>query len=687
MKASRVPVLLLALTCFALLGGEGRAQPSVSSSARPVYLPGVLNRAYTYGSDEFNGPALGSVWHWQGEDPTAWSLSARPGFLRLLTTRAGITHVNVRNLLLQAAPEDDFEVRTRLIFTPTHEFQDSGLRLYADTNNVLEIVRGYCSPAHPPCVGDGVYFDGKIGGKFLMSPGVAAVSGPEVHLRLVRRGARCAGYYSADGLDWRLLGEYTLPAGVALPWVGIAAVNDLQDSRAPADFDYVRLSSPLPDVIYYNGVVLTMEGDAQAQAISTLGERILEVGSDSWLLGRRAPWTRLADLGGWTLLPGFADGHMHVLRWPERRGRTMDEAIQLCLSYGLTSLTEMSGDQEFLDRLFAAEDEGRLRLRVNVFPSYNAPYLDEQGHWIYLGTWFEQHGPIPDHDRRLRIPGIKIFVDGANGAPGRGCAAMTDPYSNYQTDPTFWDFCLHANGDLYLSQEELNRAVALLQEKGYSVSFHAMGDRGIETALNAIEQALDGRSNDRYRHQIQHGTMLRPDQVQRYTRLGILAGVGGSFNTCEQDWYIEAFGPERYTWAVNRYALFGLGVHAYATADFGWGWDPYAPGAEQLLSRPRMIWSLVTRQQWRRDGPPCQPQPWVAAPQVSVRQALRWLTIEPAYAVGQENMLGSLKPGKFADMVILSGNPLTVPTDALPDLRVLTTIIGGKVEYTAPALP
>jgi predicted amidohydrolase YtcJ len=654
-----------------------------SPAARWLYLPLVLKRATFYGSDEFDGPALIPAWHWVNEDRSAWSLTARPGFLRLLTTRVGINYANVRNLLLQAAPAGDFEVRTRLIFAPTHEFQDTGLRLYADPQNLVEIVRGYCDPAYPPCVGDGVFFEGRVGGK-LVPLSVAPVSGPEIHLRLARHGRVCSAFYSADGLDWRLLGEYTLPEGAALPWVGIAAVNDLQDSRAPADFDYVRLSAPLPDAIYYNGVILTMEGDAQAQALSTLGERILEVGSDAALLSRRAPWTRLVNLGGKTLMPGFVDGHSHTLRWPERQGRTLDEAIQLCLSYGLTSVTEMSGDDESLDALFAAEEEGRLRLRVNVFPSYDAPYLDEEGHWVYLGTWFEEHGPIRDPERRLRIPGVKIFTDGAGGVPGRGCAAMTDPFSNIAQDPTFWDFCFHANGDLYLSQTELNAAVAMLQGKGYSVSFHAMGDRAIETALNAVESALAGESNDLYRHQIQHSTLLRPDQAQRYQRLGMLAEVGSGLGTCDQDYYLERLGAQRYTWAANRWALFGLGVHAYSAQDFAWDSNPYTAEAAQRFSRPRMIWALVTRQQWRPDGPPCQPAPWVTTWPVTVRQALRWLTIEAAYAVGQENYLGSLKPGKFADMVILSANPLNVPVEALPDLRVLTTIVGGKVEYTAP---
>jgi len=86
----------------------------------------------------------------------------------------------------------------------------------------------------------------------------------------------------------------------------------------------------------------------------------------------------------------------------------------------------------------------------------------------------------------------------------------------------------------------------------------------------------------------------------------------------------------------------------------------------------------------RSDGTACQPDPWFAEHTITVEQALRMATVEPAFAVSQENVLGSLKPGKFADLVILSGNPLTVAPDTLKDLQVWMTMVGGQVQYCAP---
>jgi predicted amidohydrolase YtcJ len=88
---------------------------------------------------------------------------------------------------------------------------------------------------------------------------------------------------------------------------------------------------------------------------------------------------------------------------------------------------------------------------------------------------------------------------------------------------------------LYLSQEEMNQVVAAAQAAGFRVAFHAMGDRAIDTVLNAIEYALNGESNERYRHQSHHNSLVRPDQLRRYVDLDALASVRGYFNTCDQE--------------------------------------------------------------------------------------------------------------------------------------------------------
>ncbi len=442
--------------------------------------------------------------------------------------------------------------------------------------------------------------------------------------------------------------------------------------------------SPPADVIFYNGIILTMEDNLpQAQAIAIKGDRIQAVGSNTDILSLQRSGTQVIDLHGLTLLPGFIDGHTHVLWVPE--GKTLDEVQQVALDLGLTSVTEMTANQEYIDRLLSAEAAGLMRLRVNIFPNYNDSFLDEQGHSIYQGVWFPQHAPILDHDRKVRIPGIKVFADGAM-LPGRGCPALSEPYSEaFQADPIFLNSCLRPNGDLYLDQAAMNQVVTQAQAAGYRVAFHTMGDRGIDVVLNAIEYALNGASNTLYRHQIQHNSQLRPDQLPRYVGLSILASVRGAWQACDEDedWYLYAYGPDRYQDAANRYALPGLGVHAYAEGDFGWGTDPSDRTTVRPLDPIMLLWGLMTRQRLQADGMVCQPADWVSRHAITVQQALRMLTIEPAYAVSQEDYIGSLKPGKYADLVILSGNPLSTASDDLLDLRVWMTMVGGKMEHCA----
>jgi hypothetical protein len=279
---------------------------------------------------------------------------------------------------------------------------------------------------------------------------------------------------------------------------------------------------------------------------------------------------------------------------------------------------------------------------------------------------------------------VKIFVDGAF-VPGRGCIALSEPWpESFRTTDAFMDICFDdLYGDLYLTQSQLNAAVQDIQARGYRAAFHAMGDAAIDQSLNALEAALDGESNREYRHQIHHSSVLRPDQIARYVEMDLLASVRGYFNTCDQGEYPTWYGADRRDWSVNRFALADAGVHTFAEGDFGWTADPDDFTQSRTINPFLNVYGLVTHRQLREDGTACEPEPWVDEHPMSVEEALRMVTIDVAYINAQESVIGSLAPGKFADMIVLSDDPLSVAPDELPEIEVWMTMVAGETEHCA----
>jgi len=484
-------------------------------------------------------------------------------------------------------------------------------------------------------------------------------------------------------------------------FIGTSACNSSQDHSTPGVTEIipptdvlVSTETPSPtippgplepaDIIFSNGNVITIdESQPVVEALAIRQGLIQAVGSNEEILALQGPDTELIDLQGQTMMPGFIDGHTHVLAFHDRMGRSLDEAQDKALHYGFTTVNEMWADEGYVNRLLQAEQGGNLRLRVNVFASYNDGILDENRHRVILETWYPEHDPILDPERYVRIPGIKIFVDGDSASYARGCWALSEPFEP-GAPILSRGVCGTNRGDLYWTQEELNQVVSAAQAAGYRVAFHAMGDRAIETALNAIEYALDGASNETVRHQIEHNSMARPDLLDRYVTLDVAASVRGYGGVwCDLESLKTPFGEDRYLWYANRYALPSIGIHAYIETDFGWTVDPDERFAVRGLDPIIQIYGIVTHNFIMEDGSICEPSPLGSILPISVERALQMLTIEPAYAVSMEDYIGSLEVGKYADVIILSGDPLSIDPEDLKDLEVWMTMVAGQVEYCA----
>jgi hypothetical protein len=186
--------------------------------------------------DPFSGAELDSGWSWIDEDPTHWNLAERPGFLRIITQQDG------KNWVVRRAPLTNYEIRTRLLFTPAENFQIAGLHVYLDSYNYLTLGRAFCDNPAPVCVGNGIYFDHIENNAFIGSnfATVASVS-DEVYLRLVRDGSDYTAFFSTGGTGWTELGTHMIEF---VPQnVGLVALNQRQPvSEIPADFDYFILT-------------------------------------------------------------------------------------------------------------------------------------------------------------------------------------------------------------------------------------------------------------------------------------------------------------------------------------------------------------------------------------------------------------------------------------------------------------
>jgi predicted amidohydrolase YtcJ len=403
----------------------------------------------------------------------------------------------------------------------------------------------------------------------------------------------------------------------------------------------VKAADLPPDIIFHNGVILTMEHfPVQVEALAIQGESILAIGNESDILAMAGPNTLLIDLEGRPLLPGFIDSHAHhIVSGLIRDPPTPDAAIKSVLSSGWTSISEMVVDQGILDELITLDQEDRLRVRVNAYLMLSSEFGKHQ-------DFYQAYQPGQEFSSKLRIGGLKIVMD------------------------SWPDWVLNLN------QTELDALVQEAHEAGFQIAIHSLGDAATDMVLNSYESALGGESNELYRHRIEHLILLTDDQIQRMSNLGIIASI--QIPWFNSDWTQL----EEYPILQDRSHLVGrfrdilqAGIPSLGSSDFpSWGIQgiPVASSPIQTISM------AVTR----IGELGLSPTDWMLNQTISVEQALQLLTIDAAYGTFQEDIKGSIKVGKLADLVILSDNPLTVSEDSLADIEVLLTMVGGKIEYT-----
>jgi predicted amidohydrolase YtcJ len=260
-------------------------------------------------------------------------------------------------------------------------------------------------------------------------------------------------------------------------------------------------------------------------------------------------------------------------------------------------------------------------------------------------------------DPMIRVGGVKIFADGALGSQ---TASMLEPYEGDSEN----------TGVVVRTREQLRELITRAAEHGIAAAVHAIGDRANRWVLDAIEAAraveAPGSRGRPLRHRIEHVQLLHPDDLPRFARLGVVASMQPIH--CTQDRDIA----DRYWGRRSR--------HAYAWRSLLESGARLAFGSDapvETLDALAGIHAAVTRK--RRDEN--DRASWYPEEALTVDEALSAYTIGPAYASGEEETKGVLGPGRVADFVVLSRDPLEVVPDDLPQITAEMTVVGGIVRY------
>ncbi len=515
------------------------------------------------------------------------------------------------------------------------------------------------------------------------------------------------------------------------------------------------------DTVIVNANVVTLKAEKpKAEALAICDGKIVAVGSEAEIRKHIGSETKVLDVGGKTVVPGFVDCHVHMTgfgqhlqtlnlrnissieemkrkireygeqhpekgwilggRWDhelfkEKRLPTrwdLDEAmrdkpmflIRVCGHIGVanTKALELAGigretavEGGLIDRDANGEPNGILRenalnLVWRVVPKPSLAELEEACvqaclkavgngltcvHWIVDSAdeiriiqklYSEGKMPIRVYlgipaklldrlvglglvtgfgNEMVRLGFVKIFADGSLGAR---TAALKQPYTDKP------ETC----GMLIYSQRRLNRLVLKAHRAGWQLAVHAIGDKAIESVIKAFSKALKKFPRENHRHRIEHCSVLNPRLIRRMKRLGLIASVQPHFIVSDF-WVVDRVGMERARWVYPFKTLLKEGVMVASGSDCPV--EPISP----LLG----VWAAVARKSFSEES-------------LTVEEVLKTYTLNAAYASFEEARVGTIEVGKLADLVVLSDDPFRVAPEALRNIGVEMTIVGGKIVYS-----
>lgn len=333
---------------------------------------------------------------------------------------------------------------------------------------------------------------------------------------------------------------------------------------------------------------------------------------------------------------------------PETSQEQLEIAINAGLSLmgqaGVTSVHEAGMTPQDVKAFQSLAEKGALPIRVyGMLDGNNKPLMKR---------WFT-NGPLDDPEDFFDVRSIKVFYDGSLGSR---TAMMQAPYSDKPEE---------AKPTARIHLDEIDKLAEQAADKGFQMAVHAIGDEGNDCVIASYELRLSQRPDLDHRWRIEHAQVVLPDFYKRQSQLGVIASMQSSHAVSDSKWAEDRVGAKRIQHAYAWQTILKTGGRLMMNSDLpGEPWKPmetlYFAVNRKTLDAPR-----------NKKG-------WYMDQALSTPEALKAMTIENAYGAFQDDKLGSLEPGKWADFIILDKNPLETAPYELKDIKVLETWVAGK---------
>lgn len=321
--------------------------------------------------------------------------------------------------------------------------------------------------------------------------------------------------------------------------------------------------------------------------------------------------------------------------------RALNVAFSHLLALGITSVHDAGVDTGTVKLYQKLAAEQKLPLRIYPMLSARDPQLPQ---WL-------QAGIIDDKTDFLDIRSVKIYGDGALGSRG---AALIEPYSDQPSQ----------KGLLVTQPDQLTQIMQMTIDAGFQTNVHAIGDLANRLVLDRFEQLVPEDKRQASRHRVEHAQIVSPKDIPRFAKLHVLPAMQAVHATSDKNMAGDRLGVARLRGAYAWRSFIDQGSIIVGGSDF----------PVELAEPFHGIHASVTRQS--QDNQPVGG--WLPEQKLSLTEALRSFTVDAAYGAFQENSMGTLAPGSWADFILVDRDIYNIPAEQLWRVQIEQTFVNGK---------